>query len=73
SDGSHISENITNHFINYFGLKIDRKKIYRLTGAVGEKQSIGTFSDISVTIDIGNDTLTVSDEFSVLLTEKDSN
>ncbi|CAG8824863.1 8972_t:CDS:2, partial [Dentiscutata erythropus] len=41
--------------------------------AVEEKQSIGTFSDIPVTIGIGNDTLTVSDEFSVLPTEKDSN
>ena len=73
SDGSHISENIANHFIKYFGLKIDRKKVYRLTGAVGEKQSIGSFSDIPVTIGSGNDTLTVSDEFSVLPTEKDSN
>src|SRR5690348_7838784 len=26
SDGSHISKNITNHIIKYFGLKIDRKK-----------------------------------------------
>ena len=73
SDGSHISENIANHFIKYFGLKIDRKKVYRLTGAVGEKQSIGSFSDIPVTIGSGNNTLTVSDEFSVLPTEKDSN
>jgi hypothetical protein len=73
SDGSHISENIANHFIKYFGLKIDRKKVYRLTGAVGEKQSIGSFSDIPVTIGSGNDTLTISDEFSVLPTEKDSN
>ncbi|CAG8754491.1 488_t:CDS:2, partial [Dentiscutata erythropus] len=72
-DGSHISENIANYFIKYFGLKIDRKKVYRLTGAVGEKQSIGTFSDIPVTIGIGNDTLIVSDKFSVLPTEKDSN
>ncbi|CAG8816799.1 13553_t:CDS:2, partial [Racocetra fulgida] len=38
-----------------------------------EKQSIGTFSDESVTIGIENNTLTISDEFSVLLTEKDSN
>jgi len=73
SDGSHISENIANHFIKYFGLKLDRKKIYRLTGAVGEKQSIGSFSDIPVTIGIENDTLTISDEFSVLPTEKDNN
>ena len=73
SDGSHISENIANHIIKYFGLKIDKKKIYRLTGAVGEKQSIGTFSDIPVTIGIENDTLTISDEFSVLPTEKDNN
>ncbi|CAG8812607.1 17245_t:CDS:2, partial [Dentiscutata erythropus] len=49
------------------------KKIYRLTGAVGEKQSIGSFSDIPVTIGIENDTLTISDEFSVLPTEKDNN
>ncbi|CAG8449334.1 3565_t:CDS:2 [Cetraspora pellucida] len=73
SDGSHISENIANHIIKYFGLKLDRKKIYRLTGAVGEKQSIGSFSDIPVTIGIKNDTLTISDEFSVLPTEKDNN
>ena len=73
SDGSHISENIANHFIKYFGLKIDRKKIYRLTGAIGEKQYIGTFSDIPVTIGSENNTLTISDEFSVLPTEKDSN
>ncbi|CAG8658907.1 10757_t:CDS:2, partial [Ambispora leptoticha] len=73
SDGSHISENITNHFIKYFGLKLDRKKIYRLTGAVGKKQSIGSFSDIPVTIGIEKDTLIISDEFSVLPTEKDNN
>jgi len=73
SDGSHISENIANHFIKYFGFKIDRKKVYRLTGAVGEKQSIGTFSNIPVTIGIENNTLTISDKFSVLPTEKDSN
>ncbi|CAG8687967.1 2608_t:CDS:1, partial [Dentiscutata heterogama] len=70
SDGSHISENITNHIIKYFELKIDRKKIYRLIGAVEEKQFIETFFDISVTIDIGNNTLTIS---SVLLTKKDNN
>ncbi|CAG8823933.1 10665_t:CDS:1, partial [Dentiscutata erythropus] len=73
SDGSHISKNITNHFIKYFGLKLDRKKIYRLTGAVGEKQSIGSFFDIPVTIGIENDTLTISDEFLVLPTEKNNN
>ncbi|CAG8764569.1 9654_t:CDS:1, partial [Racocetra fulgida] len=73
SDGSYISENIANHFIKYFRLKIDRKKVYRLTDAVGEKQSIGSFSDIPVIIGIGNDTLTISDEFSVLPTEKDDN
>ncbi|CAG8704859.1 2399_t:CDS:2, partial [Ambispora leptoticha] len=54
-------------------LDTDRKKVYRLIGAVEEKQSIGTFSDIPITIDIGNNTLTISDEFSVLPTEKDSN
>ncbi|CAG8495132.1 2812_t:CDS:2 [Scutellospora calospora] len=73
SDGSHISRNIANHFIKYFGFKIDRKKVYRLTEAVGEKHSIETFSDISVTIGMENDTLTISDEFSVLPTEKDNN
>ncbi|CAG8787109.1 20991_t:CDS:1, partial [Racocetra persica] len=31
------------------------------------------FSDIPVTINIENDTLTISDEFLVLLTEKDNN
>ncbi|RIB02013.1 hypothetical protein C2G38_2229081 [Gigaspora rosea] len=73
SDTLHIPENIANHFIKYFGLKIDRKKVYRLTGALGKKHSIGSFSDIPVTIGVGNDTLTISDEFSVLPTEKDNN
>ncbi|CAG8748495.1 6289_t:CDS:1, partial [Racocetra fulgida] len=73
SDGSHISGNITNHFIKYFGLKLDRKKVYRLTGAVGKKHSIGSFSDLPVTIGIRNNTLTISDEFSVLPTKKDNN
>ncbi|CAG8761557.1 16754_t:CDS:1, partial [Racocetra fulgida] len=44
-----------------------------LTGVVGKKYSIGSFSHIPVTIGIGNNTLTISDEFSVLPTEKDSN
>ena len=73
SDGSHLSENIGDYIEKYFGLKMDRKKTYRLSGAVGEKQSIGTFHDIPITIGIGNDTLNISDEFSVLPTEKDHN
>nr|CAG8608679.1 15738_t:CDS:2 [Entrophospora candida] len=73
SDGSHLSKNIADHIEKYFDLKLDKKKTYRLSGAVGEKQSIGTFHDIPITIGIGNDTLTISDEFSVLPTEKDHN
>ncbi|CAJ0881059.1 669_t:CDS:2 [Entrophospora sp. SA101] len=73
SDGSHLSDNIADYIEKYFGLKMDRKKAYRLSGAVGEKQSIGTFHDIPITIGIGNDTVNISDEFSVLPTEKDHN
>ncbi|CAJ0904710.1 15738_t:CDS:2 [Entrophospora sp. SA101] len=73
SDGSHLSDNIADYIEKYFGLKMDRKKTYRLSGAVGEKQSIGTFHDIPITIGIGNDTVNISDEFSVLPTEKDHN
>nr|CAG8642848.1 6087_t:CDS:2 [Entrophospora candida] len=73
SDGSHLSDNIGYYIEKYFGLKMDRKKTYRLSGAVGEKQSIGTFHDIPITIGIGNDTVNISDEFSVFPTEKDHN
>ena len=69
SDSLIISENVAKHL----GFKIDRKKIHRLNGAASRSQSLGTINDIPITIEDGVDSLTTSDEFSVVPTEYDDN
>jgi hypothetical protein len=68
SDSSIVSENVAKHL----GLKIDRKKIHRINGVASKSRSLGTVNDVPVTIDDGIDSLTTSDEFSVVPTETDN-
>ena len=69
SDSSITSENVAKHL----GLKIDRKKIHRLNGIASKVQSLGSVDDVPVTIgDMGN-SLTATDDFSVVPTEYDNN
>jgi hypothetical protein len=67
SDSSIISENIA----NLLRQEINRKKIHRLNGVASKSQSLGTINNIPVTIEDGVDSLTISDEFSVVPTEYD--
>ena len=69
SDSSILSENVAKHL----GLKIDRKKVHRLIGVASKSQSLGTINDIPVTISSGGDSVTVTDDFSVVPTEYDNN
>src|SRR5271168_1828106 len=45
SDSSIVSENVAKHL----GLKIDRKKVYRLNVITSKSQFLGTISDVSIT------------------------
>ena len=69
SDSSILSENVAKHL----GLKIDRKKVHRLIGVASKSQSLGTVNNIPVTISSGGDSVTVTDDFSVVPTEYDNN
>ncbi|GET58825.1 hypothetical protein GLOIN_2v1885507 [Rhizophagus irregularis DAOM 181602=DAOM 197198] len=69
SDSSVISENVAKHL----GLKIDRKNIHALNGVAGSTKTLGTINEIPITIGEGTNTVTISDEFSVIPTEKDRN
>ena len=69
SDGSLYTDNIP----RYLGLKIDEKNVHKLTGAVGDSQSIGTSYNVPISIGTGNDYITVSEEISVIPTQKDRN
>ncbi|GBC45481.2 hypothetical protein GLOIN_2v1885507 [Rhizophagus irregularis DAOM 181602=DAOM 197198] len=69
SDSSVISENVAKHL----GLKIDRKNIHALNGVAGSTKTLGTINEIPITIGEGINTVTISDEFSVIPTEKDRN
>ncbi|CAG8642724.1 5680_t:CDS:2, partial [Paraglomus occultum] len=55
------------------GLKIDKKNVHKLTGAVGDSRSIGTSYNVPISIDSGSDSITVSEEISVIPTKKDRN
>ncbi|CAB4410343.1 unnamed protein product [Rhizophagus irregularis] len=67
SDSSVISENVAKHL----GLKIDRKNVHALNGVAGSTKTLGTINEIPITIGEGTNTVTISDEFSVIPTEKD--
>ena len=69
SDSSIVSENVAMHL----GLKIDRKKVHRLNGVACKSHSLGTSDDVPVTISDAEDSLTISDEFSIVPTEYDDN
>ncbi|CAB4409510.1 unnamed protein product [Rhizophagus irregularis] len=69
SDSSVISENVAKHL----GLKIDRKNVHALNGVAGSTKTLGTINEIPITIGEGTNTVTISDEFSVIPTEKDRN
>ncbi|RHZ90091.1 hypothetical protein Glove_8g118 [Diversispora epigaea] len=70
ADNSLFTDNIP----EYLGIKIDTKNVHKLTGAVGDSQSIGTSYNIPISIDSGNDSITVSEkEISVIPTKKDRN
>jgi hypothetical protein len=70
ADDSLFTDNIP----EYLGVKIDTKNVHKLTGAVGDSQSIGTSYNIPISIDSGNDSITVSEkEISVIPTKKDRN
>ena len=55
------------------GLKIDRKKVYRLNGVANKSHSLGTVDSVPVTIEDGKNRDTIPDEFSVVPTEYDDN
>ncbi|RHZ84713.1 hypothetical protein Glove_78g207 [Diversispora epigaea] len=70
ADDSLFTDNIP----EYLGIKIDTKNVHKLTGAVGDSQSIGTSYNIPISIDSGNDSITVYEkEISVIPTKKDRN
>src|SRR6185312_2804074 len=69
ADSSMFTDNIP----EYLGLKIDKKNIHKLTGAIGDSQSIGTSYNVPISIDSGSDSITVSEEISVIPTKKDRN
>ena len=55
----------------YLGEKIDKKNVHKLTGAVGDSQSIGTSYNVPITIGTGRDSITVHEDISVIPTKKD--
>lgn len=68
ADDSLFTDNIP----RYLGEKIDKKNVHKLTGAVGDSQSIGTSYNIPITIGTEEDSITVSEkEISVIPTKKD--
>ena len=64
---------ITDNVIKHLGEKIDKKKVYNITGALGNSKSIGTAYNIPITIDNGKDSIIVYEEVTVLPTQKDRN
>ncbi|RHZ49279.1 hypothetical protein Glove_526g18 [Diversispora epigaea] len=66
ADSSIFTDNIPKHL----GIKIDKKNVYKLTGAVGDSQSIGTLYNVPITIDNGEDSITVHEDISVIPTKK---
>ena len=69
SDSSIVSENVAKHL----GLKIDKKKIHRLNGVASKSHSLGTVDSVPVTIEDGENSNAIPDEFSVVPTKYDDN
>ena len=62
---------ITDNVIEHLGEKIDRKKVYNITGALDDSQFIGIAYNIPISIGNGKDSITVYEEVTVLPTKKD--
>ena len=73
SDSSIFSDNIAELVEEVLGIKINRKKIHRLNGVASQSISIGTMDNVPITIGSGENTATITDEFSVVPAEKDQN
>ncbi len=73
SDSSIFSDNIAELVEELLGIKINRKKIHRLNGVASQSISIGTMNNVPITIGSGENTATITDEFSVVPAEKDQN
>ena len=78
SDSSIISENVAKHLLlqsalKELGFKIDRKKIHRLNEVASKSHSLGTVDSVPVTIEDGENSDAIPDEFSVVPTEYDDN
>jgi hypothetical protein len=70
--GSNISV-ISDNIVERLGLKIDRDTRYEISGYATQAYTIGTIYDIPITIRNENDSVTESDEFCVVMAEKDKN
>lgn len=73
SDSSIFSDNIAEAVEELLGIKINRKKIHTLNGVASKSISIGTMDNVPITIGSGENTATITDEFSVVPAEKDQN
>ncbi|PKK58412.1 hypothetical protein RhiirC2_796348, partial [Rhizophagus irregularis] len=73
SDSSIFSDNIAELVEELLGIKINRKKIHRLNGVASQSISIGTIDNVPITISSGENTATITDEFSVVPAERDQN
>jgi hypothetical protein len=69
SNTSVISDNI----VERLGLKIDKNTKYQISGYATDAYTIGMVYDIPITIGNENDSITESDEFCVVIAEKDKN
>ena len=69
SNTSVISDNIAKRL----GLKIDKDTKYEINGYATHAYTIGTVYDLPITIGNGNDSVTQSDEFCVVMAERDKN
>ncbi|CAG8651690.1 12600_t:CDS:1, partial [Acaulospora morrowiae] len=62
----------TGNIPEYLGIKIDKKNVHKLTGAVGDSQYIGISYNVPITIDTKENSITVlENEISVIPTKKD--
>ncbi|RHZ75550.1 hypothetical protein Glove_212g101 [Diversispora epigaea] len=69
ADDSLFTDDIPIHL----GIKIDKKNVHKLIGAVRDSQSIGTSYNVPITIDSGENSITVHENMSVIPTKKDRN
>ncbi|CAG8651375.1 10053_t:CDS:2, partial [Acaulospora colombiana] len=71
NESQNYSSMFTDNIPEYLGIKIDKNNVHKLTGAVGDSQSIGTSYNFPITIGTGEDSITVPEnELSVVPTKK---